>query len=132
MTPPDIPDGFEVVEERRSGGRKWIEPRFTLGNLASIIATVLLAAMIYYGIIGKMDSQAADIDQLQEAVAPLPSLSAHVQIIDNTITLNKASRDKQNDDMSARLDRLTDAVNSLAQSNAALNATIKATEDRRP
>lgn len=125
MTEPGI-----ELEEMKRDGRKWLEPRFTLGNLVSILATSLVGAGIYYGIIGKIDSQASEIASLQTTVAEVPGITSHLAVIDNTMTLGKQQRDKSMDDMAARLDKLTDAVAQLAQNEAALTATIKATADR--
>jgi hypothetical protein len=117
-------------EEVRDGKRRWFEPRFTLGNVISIVTTGMAAAALYYSITGSLNLQASEIDELKATVAQVPSLAQHVAIIDNTINLNKQARDRQSDDVSARLDALTITVNALAQNVAALTATIKAQENR--
>lgn len=131
MAPPPSEDTNVEFVESGTGKRRMFEPRFTLGNVASVIVTAVVGVSIYYGIIGKIDSQAEDIATLQVTVQQVPALAAHISVIDNTITLNKASRDKAQDELVSRLDRLQVDVIAMSNQVAALNATLTA-QARRP
>lgn len=123
MTDPGV-----QFEEMRDGKRRWFEPRFTLGNVVSIGTTVVFAAGLYWSIVGSLNTQASEIADLKVTVSQVPALAQHMAVIDTTINLNKAARDRQADDVASRLDALTVTVNALAQNVAALTATIKASE----
>jgi hypothetical protein len=108
------------------------ENKFTIGNAIQVVLLLATLISLYFGVVGRLEAQGKDIIELQATVSQVPSLAQHVAIIDNTMTINKAARDKSMDAMSDRLDTLTATVNVLAQNVAALTATIKAREDVRP
>ena len=113
----------------------WFEPRVTLGNVLSIVAMLGAVVTVYTNLKVDVSRASQDIAQVQEQVKSLDNdnLPIRMTVLENTIINNKAARDKQSDEVMARLDRMQDSIISLSNAVAALTATIKErSEDRRP
>lgn len=118
---------------------KWFEPRVTLGNVLSIIAMLGTVATVYTNL--KLDAAQAssDIAAIQKQVDPVPGLVTDMAVVKRNQVAQQQDSDKSQDALvtrmdrsdaitNARLDRMTDSINTLAQSVAALTATIRANQ----
>lgn len=112
----------------------WFELRVTLGNVLSILVMLGTVVTIYTNLKLDVSKAAQDISQVQDQVRSLDNdnLPTRMTVLESTIIQNKASRDKQNDEMLARLDRMQDSISSLSIAVASLNATLRAQGTLRP
>lgn len=113
--------------------------RFSMIALAPIFA-----ATVFFGanwLDGRFDAQASSTAAVADRVKSLEedNLPNRLSILENTIVIKGAARDRQISDMAVnqnelavKVDKLQDTVASLSSNIAALNATLRATEDRRP
>lgn len=112
----------------------WFEPRVTLGNILSIIVMLGTVVTIYTNLKLDVARASQDISTVQDQVRQLDNdnLPTRMTVLENTIVQNKASRDKQNDEMLARLDRMQDTIGDLSVAVGSLNATLRAQGTLRP
>lgn len=122
---------------------KWFEPKITVGNVIQIVLLLAAVAGAWFGIIGRVDGNDKDIANLQAQVSAITSIATRVTVIETTIASGRANRDKQISDINQRvsdnqsavetkLDKIADSLTALSSQVSALNATLKAQEDRRP
>jgi outer membrane murein-binding lipoprotein Lpp len=116
------------------------EARVTLGNILTVVS--MLGVLIAGYINLKLDVATASqqIQSVQAQVKELTNdkLPDRLTVLENTILIKGANRDRQiaemvttQGELSSKVDRLQDTVSVLAQNVAALNATLTATA-RRP
>lgn len=113
------------------------ENKITLGNAIQVGLLLLALVGAYFGIIGRADSQAKDISELQRTVSPIPQIQTDLSVLKSTIAAKGQQRDAQIGSLErrvdqnqlsveAKLDKIVDGMSDLSSQVSGLNATLKA------
>lgn len=123
--------------------RLTFENKITMGNAIQVGLLLLALVGAYFGIIGRADSQAKDISELQRTVAPIPQIQTDLSVLKSTITAKGQQRDAQIGSLErrvdqnqlsveAKLDKIVDGMSDLSSQVSGLNATLRAQGQLRP
>ncbi len=106
------------------------DPKVTLGNVLTVASLLITLVTGYVNL--KLDVQAssARIEAVQAQVTERDkdSRPTRMTVLEQTISTSRAARDKQLDQMTAKLDRMEDSIVALSNAVAGLTATLKAQE----
>lgn len=117
--------------------RLTFENKITMGNAIQVGLLLLALVGAYFGIIGRADSQAKDISELQRTVSPIPQIQTDLSVLKSTIAAKGQQRDAQIGSLErrvdqnqlsveAKLDKIVDGMSDLSSQVSGLNATLKA------
>src|SRR5689334_20741511 len=108
------------------------DPKVTLGNVLTVASLLITLVTGYVNLKLDVQASAAQIEKVQSQVTELEqdSLPTRLSVLESTISTSRAARDKQLDQMTAKLDRMEDSISALSNAVAGLTATLKAQEAR--
>jgi hypothetical protein len=109
------------------------DPKVTLGNVLTVVALLCTLIGGYINLKVELANASSRIEDVADQVTQLDqdNLPTRLTVLENSIVINRAARDKAQDEVTAKLDRMQDAIVSLSNAVAGLTATLKAQEVRR-
>lgn len=100
------------------------EPKITFGNILTMIGMALVAASIWYGLVGRVDATGVQVGKLEPAVVELQTSSATFNTRLTVVESRAETQALKMAEMARAIESLTASVNALTVTAATTKTDV--------